>query len=127
MFSRASRAASRPAQIDPGLPRFHLPVSRALADAPYSGPNYSEGAEMVGKFLILGCFAAVLSGCVSTGSGRGSSSNYDSRHDGYSRGYNHRESYDRRDYHDDDRRSEREKKCNCRVKPFKAMKRAFGL
>ncbi len=82
---------------------------------------------MVGKFLIFGCLALVLSGCVSTGSGRSYSSNSYSRPDGYSRGYSHRESYDRRDYYDDDRRSEREKKCNCRIKPFKALKRAFGL
>ena len=83
---------------------------------------------MVGKFIVFGCLALVLSGCVSTGSGRGYSSNYYSRHDGYSRGYGYRETYYDRHYYDyDDRRSEREKKCGCRIKPFKALKRAFGL
>jgi hypothetical protein len=85
---------------------------------------------MAGRLLILGCLAVVLSGCVSTGSGRGYSSNHYSRQDGYSSGYAYRQSYYgtpyRRDY-DDDRRSEREKKCGCRIKPFKALKRAFGL
>lgn len=85
---------------------------------------------MAGRLLIFACLAVVLSGCVSTGSGRGYSSNYYSRNNGYSSGYGYgyREPHYGRSYYDnDDRRSEREKKCGCRIKPFKALKRAFGL
>lgn len=81
---------------------------------------------MAGRLLILGCLALVVSGCVSTGSGYRSSSNYYSRNYDYrsDRDYyrNHQYRYDR-----DDRRSNRDEKCGCRIKPFKALKRAFGL
>lgn len=83
---------------------------------------------MAGRLLILGCLALVLSGCVSNGYGRPYSSNYSYQSYDHSNGYSYRQPRYRYDYdHDDDRRSRRDEKCGCRLKPFKALKRAFGL